>query len=49
MNTRKLLGGAALCVLVTACGWLHDGPGAGDIDAAVRRALDAANKGVSMR
>ena len=45
MNTRKLLEVAVLCLSVTACDGAHDGPGAGDIDAAVRRALDAANRG----
>ncbi|MPW23851.1 hypothetical protein GCT13_46050 [Paraburkholderia sp. CNPSo 3157] len=30
---------------LTACGWLHEGPSASDIDGAVRRALDATNKG----
>lgn len=32
-------------MLLAACGGLHDGPAASDIDAAVRSALDAANKG----
>ncbi|CAE6935516.1 hypothetical protein [Paraburkholderia domus] len=45
MKTRKLLEVAVLCLSVTACDGAHDGPGAGDIDAAVRRALDTANKG----
>ena len=45
MKTRKLLEVAVLCLSLTACDGAPDGPGAGDIDAAVRRALDAANKG----
>ncbi|MEX3693296.1 hypothetical protein AB3X91_39215 [Paraburkholderia sp. BR14263] len=45
MNKGKLLGVIVACLSVTACDWFHNGPGAGDIDAAVRRALDAINKG----
>ncbi|MPW22266.1 hypothetical protein GCT13_36930 [Paraburkholderia sp. CNPSo 3157] len=36
---------ALACLTLTACGWLREGPDASDIDSAVRRALDAANKG----
>ncbi|WP_080408984.1 hypothetical protein [Burkholderia ubonensis] len=35
----------ALCIAVTACGWLHQGPGDRDIDRVVRQALDASNLG----
>ncbi|WP_229517837.1 hypothetical protein [Paraburkholderia terrae] len=45
MNRRRMLLAALACAALTACGWLHEGPGASDIDGAVRRALDAANKG----
>ncbi|CAN0620760.1 conserved protein of unknown function [Burkholderia multivorans] len=31
--------------LLAACGWLHGGPSGRDIDAAVRRSLDAENHG----
>ena len=45
MNRRRMLPAALACAALTACGWLHEGPGASDIDGAVRRALDATNKG----
>jgi|GEM_PF-904144 len=45
MNRRRMLLAALACAALTACGWLHEAPGASDIDGAVRRALDAANKG----
>ena len=38
---------ASMCLLVAACGWLHDGPGASD--GAVRRELDAAQREELMR
>ncbi len=45
MRKRRLLPLAIACLALTACDWLHEGPRANDIDSAVRRALDAANKG----
>ncbi|WP_071760106.1 hypothetical protein [Burkholderia ubonensis] len=32
-----------LCIAVTACGWLHQGPGDRDIDRVVRQALDTSS------
>ncbi|CAB3723626.1 hypothetical protein LMG22037_04981 [Paraburkholderia phenoliruptrix] len=36
---------AGMCMLIAACDAFHAGPGASAIDGAVRRALDAANRG----
>jgi hypothetical protein len=44
INTR-LFPVVALCLVLGACNAFHGGPGASDIDAAVRRALDQANSG----
>ena len=35
----------AMCLLISACDAFHEGPGSTAIDDAVRRALDAANRG----
>ncbi|WP_179404160.1 hypothetical protein [Burkholderia guangdongensis] len=43
LRTLYLLGISS--TLLAACGWLHDGPSGRDVDAAVRRALDAENHG----
>jgi hypothetical protein len=45
MHITKTLLTAAVALSLSACGWFHRGPGARDIDAAVRRALDASNNG----
>ena len=45
MDRKHRLAVALTCLALAACGWLHEGPSASDIDGAVRRALDAANKG----
>jgi len=45
MDTRNVLGIMAICLSATSCNWLHSGPSAGEIDAAVRRALDSSNQG----
>ncbi|WP_038715589.1 hypothetical protein [Burkholderia sp. lig30] len=42
-RTLCLLGMSS--TLLAACGWFHDGPSGRDIDAAVRRSLDAENHG----
>ncbi|CAJ9530081.1 hypothetical protein [Burkholderia pseudomallei] len=43
LRTWLLLGTSS--AVLAACGWFHAGPGERDIDAAVRRALDAENRG----
>lgn len=45
MKLRTLLLLGMSSAMLAACGWFHAGPGARDIDAAVRRALDAENRG----
>ncbi|MPW18090.1 hypothetical protein GCT13_14350 [Paraburkholderia sp. CNPSo 3157] len=45
MDSKNILPVALACLALTACGWLREGPNASDIDSAVRRALDVANKG----
>jgi hypothetical protein len=45
MDRKNRLPVALACLALAACGWLREGPSASDIDGAVRRALDAANKG----
>jgi hypothetical protein len=43
LRTLYLLGMSS--ALLAGCGWFHDGPSERDVDAAVRRALDAENHG----
>src|SRR5258707_8552645 len=43
--TKTLLIVAVGSLSLGGCGWFHHGPSASDIDAAVRRALDATNRG----
>lgn len=48
MHTNRLRLAATMtgmCLLVAACDAFHPGPGANEIDGAVRRALDAENRG----
>ncbi|AOJ68811.1 MULTISPECIES: hypothetical protein [Burkholderia] len=45
MKLRTLLLLGMSSAMLAACGWFHAGPGERDIDAAVRRALDAENRG----
>ncbi|AOK16646.1 hypothetical protein WT26_11860 [Burkholderia cepacia] len=45
MKFHTLLTLGVSTMLVAACNLLHDGPGSGDVDAAVRRALEAENHG----
>ncbi|WP_341867611.1 hypothetical protein [Burkholderia reimsis] len=43
--TRLAVTTLASSLLLAACNWLHQGPGAADIDGAVRRALHTENRG----
>ena len=45
MKFHTLLTLASASTLLAACNLLHDGPGSSDVDAAVRRALEAENHG----
>jgi hypothetical protein len=45
MKFHTLLTLAGASTLLAACNLLHDGPGSSDVDAAVRRALEAENHG----
>ncbi|KWH03733.1 hypothetical protein WT58_24210 [Burkholderia territorii] len=45
MKLQTLLTVGCAATLLAACNLLHDGPGSSDVDAAVRRALEAENHG----
>ncbi|KVE37751.1 hypothetical protein [Burkholderia sp. TSV86] len=45
MKLRTVLLAGLSSAMLAACGWFHAGPGEREIDAAVRRALDAENRG----